>query len=252
VAHEGVDFTAKRVGVIGTGASAVQAIPVIAQQAKTLTVFQRTPNYCVPARNGKVDPDVVKARKADYGRVKENIRSSYFGFELNFIPKSVLDASPDERERVFNEMWDQGGFPFRLGNYQDMFFSREANDVCAEFLRKKIREIVQDPVVAEKLIPKTYPYGTKRQPLDTNYFDTFNKPNVMLVDVNETPIVEITATGLRTSGKAYAFGCGEPPVVSKTKPSLDSESAAASAPVRCSGAGVRALRRVFRVDGKRQ
>jgi cation diffusion facilitator CzcD-associated flavoprotein CzcO len=158
--HAGVDFTAKRVAVIG--ASAVQAIPVIAQQAKALTVFQRTPNYCVPARNGKVDPDVVKTRKANYGQIKENIRNSYFGFELNFIGQSALEASPEERERVFDEMWDRGGFPFWLANYQDMFFSREANDVCAEYLRKKIRDIVKDPAVAEKLTPKSYPYGTKR------------------------------------------------------------------------------------------
>ncbi len=203
--HAGVDFTAKRVAVIGTGASAVQAIPVIAQQAKQLTVFQRTPNYCVPARNGKVDPDVVKARKADYGRIKADIRASYFGFELNFIAQSALEAAPDERERVFNQMWDQGGFPFWLANYQDMFFSPEANDVCAEFLRKKIREAVKDPAVAEKLTPRSYPYGTKRQPLDTNYFETFNKPNVLLVDVNETPIEAITPAGLRTSDKTYEF-----------------------------------------------
>jgi cation diffusion facilitator CzcD-associated flavoprotein CzcO len=211
--HTGVDFTAKRVAVIGTGASAVQAIPVIAQQAKALTVFQRTPNYCVPARNGKVDPDVVKTRKANYGQIKENIRNSYFGFELNFIAQSALEASPEDRERVFDEMWDRGGFPFWLANYQDMFFSREANDVCAEYLRKKIRDIVKDPAVAEKLTPKSYPYGTKRQPLDTNYFDTFNKSNVTLVDVNETPIREITATGLRTSEKEFpcdiiVFGTG--------------------------------------------
>jgi cation diffusion facilitator CzcD-associated flavoprotein CzcO len=203
--HAGVDFTAKRVGVMGTGASAVQAIPVIAQQAKTLTVFQRTPNYCVPARNGKVDPDIVKARKANYDQIKANIRNSYFGFELNFILKSALEAAPEERERVFEEMWDQGGFPFWLGNYQDMFFSKEANEVCAEFLRKKIREIVKDPAVAEKLVPTSHPYGTKRQPLDTNYFDTFNKPNVLLVDVIETPIEAITPQGVRTSDNEYAF-----------------------------------------------
>jgi cyclohexanone monooxygenase len=211
--HDGVDFTAKRVGVIGTGASAVQAIPVIAQQAKGLTVFQRTPNYCVPARNGKVDPDVVRARKANYEQIKENIRASYFGFELNFILKSALEAPADEREQVFNEMWDAGGFPFWLANYQDMFFSPAANDVCADFLRRKIRETVKDPAVAEKLTPKSYPYGTKRQPLDTNYFETFNKPNVVLVDVNETPIQEITPAGIRTSGASYdldiiVFGTG--------------------------------------------
>jgi cyclohexanone monooxygenase len=211
--HDGVDFTAKRVGVIGTGASAVQAIPVIAQQAKQLTVFQRTPNYCVPARNGKVDPGLVRSRKANYEQIKENIRNSYFGFELNFILKSALEAPEDERERVFNEMWDAGGFPFWLANYQDMFFSPEANEVCADFLRRKIRETVKDPAVAEKLIPKSYPYGTKRQPLDTNYFETFNKPNVSLVDVNETPIVEITRSGIRTSAASYdldiiVFGTG--------------------------------------------
>ena len=201
--HRGVDFTAKRVGVIGTGATAVQAIPVIAQQAKHLVVFQRTPNYCVPARNGKVDPEVVQARKADYERIVETIRNSYFGFEYNFIMKSALEASPEERERVFGEMWDNGGFAYWLANYQDMFFSAEANEVCAEFLRKKIRETVKDPAMADKLIPKSYPYGTKRQPLDSNYYETFNKPNVELVDVNEAPIEEITPKGVRTSAKEH-------------------------------------------------
>jgi cyclohexanone monooxygenase len=100
-------------------------------------------------------------------------------------------------------MWDQGGFNFWLANYQDMLFNKEANEVCAEFLRRKIRETVKDAVIAEKLIPKTYPYGTKRQPLDTNYFETFNKPNVLLVDVNETPIEEIIPKGIRTSDKEY-------------------------------------------------
>jgi cation diffusion facilitator CzcD-associated flavoprotein CzcO len=203
--HGGVDFTAKRVGIIGTGASAVQAIPEIAQQAKHLTVFQRTPNFCVPARNGKIDPEVVNTRKADYDAICERVRNSYFGYELSFIEKSALEASPEERERAFNEMWDQGGFNFWLANYQDMLFNKEANEVCAEFLRRKIRETVKDPAIAEKLIPKTYPYGTKRQPLDTNYFETFNKPNVLLVDVNETPIEEITPKGIRTSDKEYEF-----------------------------------------------
>ncbi|HXD90900.1 MAG TPA: NAD(P)/FAD-dependent oxidoreductase [Candidatus Binataceae bacterium] len=203
--HGGVDFTAKRVGIVGTGATAVQAIPVIAQQAKHLTVFQRTPNFCVPARNGKVDPEVVKARKANYEAIGERVRKSMFGYELTFIDKSALEASPEERERVFNEMWDHGGFNFWIANYQDMLFDKKANEVCAEFLRRKIRDTVKDPAIAEKLIPKTYPYGTKRQPLDTNYFETFNKTNVLLVDVNETPIVEITPKGIRTSDKEYEF-----------------------------------------------
>jgi len=202
--HDGVDFTGKRVGVIGTGATAVQAIPEIAQQAKHLTVFQRTPNYCVPARNGKVDPEVVKARKARYDEVVKNIRNSFFGFELGFIMKSVLETTPEEREREFDRMWDQGGFAFWLANYQDMFFDQKANDLIADYLRRKIRATVIDPEVAEKLIPKTYAYGTKRQPLDTNYFETFNKKNVLLVDARaDGPIEEITPTGIRAGGKEY-------------------------------------------------
>src|SRR6202040_3891894 len=124
--HDGVDFTAKRVGVIGTGATAVQAIPEIAQQAKHLTVFQRTPAFCVPARNGRVDPEVTRARKAESDEVRKRTKSSVSGLELNFIPKSVLDTTPEEREQEFDRMWEVGGFPFWLANYQHMFFSKEA------------------------------------------------------------------------------------------------------------------------------
>src|SRR4030095_788515 len=201
--HRGVDFTGKRVGVVGTGATAVQAIPEIAQQAKHLTVFQRTPNYCVPARNGKVDPDVVKARKAAYDRIVERTRNSFFGFELSFIEKSVLQTTPEEREREFDRHWDNGGFGFWLANYQDMFFVKEANDVCADYLKRKIRATVKDPAIAEKLIPKTYPYGTKRQPLDTNYYETFNRDNVLLVDASDAPIEAITPKGIRAGGREY-------------------------------------------------
>jgi cation diffusion facilitator CzcD-associated flavoprotein CzcO len=203
---EGVDFTAKRVAVVGTGATAVQAIPEIAQQAKQLTVFQRTANYCVPARNGKVDPELVKARKADYDNVVKRIRESFFGQEHYFIPKSALEATPEEREREFDRMWDAGGFAFWLANYQDMFFSKEANELCADYLRRKIRKTVKDPVVAEKLMPKGHHYGTKRQPLDTNYYETYNKDNVVLVDAStDGPIEEITAKGIRAGGKEYEF-----------------------------------------------
>ena len=202
--HTGIDFTNKRVGVVGTGATAVQAIPEIAQQAKQLTVFQRTANYCVPARNGKVDPELARARKADYEGIAKRIRESFFGQEHYFIPKSVLEATPEEREREFDRMWDAGGFAFWLANYQDMFFSQEANDICADYIKRKIRKTVKDPVVAEKLIPKGYAYGTKRQPLDTNYYETFNKDNVLLVDAKtDGGIEEITETGIRAGGKEY-------------------------------------------------
>jgi len=202
--HAGVDFTNKRVGVVGTGATAVQAIPEIAQQAKQLIVFQRTANYCVPARNGKVDPDLVKARKADYDGIVERIRDSFFGQEHYFIPKSALEATPEEREREFDKRWDAGGFGFWLGNYEDMFFNKEANDLCADYLKRKIRRTVKDPVVAEKLIPNDYAYGTKRQPLDTNYYETFNKDSVLLVDAKaDGGIEEITEKGIRAGGKEY-------------------------------------------------
>jgi cation diffusion facilitator CzcD-associated flavoprotein CzcO len=204
--HSGVDFTGKRVAVVGTGATAVQAIPEIAQQAKQLTVFQRTANYCVPARNGKVDPEVTKARKADYEGVVKRTRESFFGQEHYFIPKSVLETTPEEREREFDKRWDAGGFAFWLANYQDMFFSQEANDVIADYLKRKIRTTVKYPAVAEKLIPKGYAYGTKRQPLDTNYFETFNKDNVLLVDAKtDGAIEEITEDGIRAGGKEYPF-----------------------------------------------
>jgi cation diffusion facilitator CzcD-associated flavoprotein CzcO len=204
--HEGVDFTGKRVAVVGTGATAVQAIPEIAQQARQLTVFQRTANYCVPARNGKVDPELVKARKADYDGIVKRIRESFFGQEHYFIPKSALEATAEEREREFDRKWNAGGFAFWLANYQDMFFSKEANEVCADYLRRKIRSTVKDPTVAEKLIPKGHYYGTKRQPLDTNYYETFNKDNVLLVDARiDGKIEEITEKGIRTEGKEYEF-----------------------------------------------
>src|SRR6516165_10765756 len=204
--QSGVDFTGKRVAVVGTGATAVQAIPEIAQQAKQLTVFQRTANYCVPARNGKVDPELVKARNADYEGIVKRIQESFFGQEHYFIPKSVLETTPEEREREFDRMWDAGGFAFWLANYQDMFFSQEANDLCADYIKRKIRNTVKDPVVAEKLIPKGYAYGTKRQPLDTNYYETFNKDNVLLVDAkSDGAIEEITEKGVRVGGKEYEF-----------------------------------------------
>jgi cation diffusion facilitator CzcD-associated flavoprotein CzcO len=200
----GVDFTAKRVAVVGTGATAVQAIPEIAQQAKHLTVFQRTANYCVPARNGKVDPALVKARKADYDNIVTRIRASFFGQEHYFIPKSALEATPEEREREFDRMWDAGGFAFWLANYQDMFFNEEANELCADYIRRKIRKTVQDPAVAAKLMPKGHHYGCKRQPLDTNYYETYNKDNVLLVDATtDGAIEEITDKGIRAGGKEY-------------------------------------------------
>ncbi len=204
--HEGVDVTGKRVGIIGTGATGIQAIPLIAEQAEHLTVFQRTANYTIPARNGPVDPEVKEARKADYEGIWERIRNSFAGHELWFIEKGALEDSPEEREREFRARWDKGGFGLWVGNYQDILADKEANDTVSEWVRERIRERIHDPVTAEKLIPRDHAFGTKRVPLETNYYEAFNRDNVELVDLRTTPIREITPKGLRTEdAKEYEF-----------------------------------------------
>ena len=160
--HEGVDFTGQRVAVIGTGASAVQAVPLIAQQAADLTVFQRTANYIVPARNGPVDPAVKRARKDDYAGIWGRVRSSSFGFELYFLEKGALESSDEEIERELMDRWNRGGFGIWLGSYGDIFFSDEANAKIRKFLNERIREKVHDPQTAALLTPKGYPFGCKR------------------------------------------------------------------------------------------
>ncbi|MEO0566321.1 MAG: NAD(P)/FAD-dependent oxidoreductase [Pseudomonadota bacterium] len=201
----GIDFTGKRVAVVGTGATAVQVIPLVSLQAKELTVFQRTPAYCVPARNGQVDPEVVKSRKENYDDIAENVRNSFFGFDFTFLEGSIFDATPEERKANFDAIWERGGFEFWLGNYADMFFSEDANKMVSDYIRDKIRSVVHDPVTAEKLVPK-YAYGTKRNPLETNYYDTFNKDNVHLVDAStDGPLEEVNETGIRACGKDYEF-----------------------------------------------
>jgi cation diffusion facilitator CzcD-associated flavoprotein CzcO len=204
--HEDVDFTGVRVGVIGTGASAVQAIPLIAKQARDLTVFQRTANYIVPANNGPVPPEVVAARKADYAAIWQRVRESNFGFELYFLEKGALDSSDEERERELMARWEEGGFGIWLGAYADIFFVDEANAKVREFLHDRIRETVDDPETAELLIPKGYPFGVKRNPLDSGYYETFNLDHVHLVDVKSNPIAEITERGLQLEdGSEYEF-----------------------------------------------
>ena len=204
--HEGVDFSGLRVGVIGTGASAVQAIPLIAQEARDLTVFQRTANYIVPANNGPVPPETVAARKADYDNIWQRVRESNFGFELYFLEKGALDVSDAELERELMARWEAGGFGIWLGAYADIFFVDEANAKVRAFLHDRIREKVSDPETAELLIPKGYPFGVKRNPLDSGYYEAFNLDHVHLVDVKANPIAAITEEGVRLEdGTAYAF-----------------------------------------------
>ena len=202
--HEGADFGQKRVGLIGTGSTGIQATPVIAEQADRLWVFQRTPNYSVPARNHPLTTEQLREIRTNYAEIRRKCRESYAGFPYDLTLTSAMAVSPEERLATYERLWEEeGGFKFIYGSYFDLIFNKESNDTAAEFIRSKIRQIVKDPGVAEKLVPKDYPYGTKRPPIDTDYYETFNRPNVTLVDLREAPITEIVPTGIRTSGADY-------------------------------------------------
>ncbi len=202
--HEGVDFTGLRVGVIGTGSSAIQAIPVIAEQAADLTVFQRTPNFSIPSRNGPLADSYARQWKDKYSRLRAEARETRNGILANPNDFSALSVSPEERHRIYEERWASGGTTF-MASFNDLIFSQEANDTAAEFVRGKIRETVKDPTTAELLAPKDHPIGTKRICVDTRYFETYNRPNVHLIDVRSAPIDEITPSGLRTANADYEF-----------------------------------------------
>ena len=199
--HEGVDFSGQRVGVIGTGSSAIQSIPLIARQAKHMHVFQRTPNFSVPAHNRPLDAGEQRRLKADYAGLRERARRQPFGFDTGFSEVAALSISPEEREREYEARWARGGLAF-LGAFGDLFFDAEANRTAAEFVRGKICALVSDPEVAALLAPEQV-IGCKRLCVDTDYYATFNRPNVTLVDVSAAPIEEITATGVRTAGAHY-------------------------------------------------
>jgi cyclohexanone monooxygenase len=199
--HEGVDFTGLRVGVIGTGSSAIQSIPIIAKQASELTVFQRTATWSVPAWNEALTPEYLKAAKADYPALRAKARARPTGFYFPFNMKPALEASPEEREKLYEEAWERGGLPF-LGAFGDLLFEKEANDTIADFARKKIKGIVKDPATAELLCPENV-FGCKRLCVDTGYFETYNLPHVKLVDVSKKPIERFTAGGIVVDGQEY-------------------------------------------------
>lgn len=203
--HEGVDFAGKRVGIIGTGSSGVQSIPVIAKQAAQLIVFQRTPNYTVPARHGTVTKESLDEVKKQYDAIMLKARWSTGGAHYDPSEISALSVSDEEREAVYERAWQEGGFKFLFDTFNDIATDRRANDTASEFIRKKIREIVKDPEVAEKLAPVDHPFTSKRPLIDTDYFDTYNRDNVTLVDIRSAPIQEITPTGIRTADGEYEF-----------------------------------------------
>jgi cation diffusion facilitator CzcD-associated flavoprotein CzcO len=201
--HEKVDFRGKRVGVIGTGSSAIQMIPIIAEEAAHLTVFQRTPNFSVPARNRPLSMEEVRSVKSQYGELRKLAATMGFGFNTRSSEKATLEVSDEERLAEYEARWEQGGLPF-LAAYNDMILDRKANDLAADFVRAKIAAIVKDPALAEKLTPRSV-LGCKRLCADTGYFETFNRANVSLVDVNDEPIREVTADGIKVGDREIAL-----------------------------------------------
>jgi cyclohexanone monooxygenase len=201
--HEGVDFTGHRVGIIGTGSSAVQSIPIIASQAKHLYVFQRTPSFVVPARNASLDPREQEAIKAEYPALRALAKTRRNGLFCETRNVSALAVSGEERERAFRERYDRGGLCY-TGTFNDLLIDSGANEAAADFLRARIRELVNDPDTAQALCPHTV-VGGKRLCIDIGYYETFNRDNVTLIDLNKAPLDEITRDGLLSGGKPYAL-----------------------------------------------
>jgi cation diffusion facilitator CzcD-associated flavoprotein CzcO len=202
---EPVDLAGKRVAVIGTGPTAVQLITEIAKEVGQLTVFQRTPNYCAPLRNRPVSPETQRQFKETYPEIHKRIRETPAGFDYDFDPRNALDVPREERLALYEQLWAKPGFSKWLANFHDIMTNRDANEDFAEFVRNKIRARVKDPAVAERLVPKDHPFGSKRIPLESGYYEQFNRDNVLLVDVRETPIERITPKGIKTSDKEYEF-----------------------------------------------
>jgi cation diffusion facilitator CzcD-associated flavoprotein CzcO/acetyl esterase/lipase len=203
--HEGVDFTGKRVAVIGTGSSGIQSIPLIAGQARQLTVFQRTANFSIPARNGPPPPERLAALETDRAAYRDAAKLSRAG-----VPSEVTDvagayATDEVRRERFEAAWEAGELIGILGVFNDLLLNETSNEVVAEMIREKIRSIVVDPETAEALCPKDHPFGSKRPCLDTNYFETFNLPHVRLIDLRQHPIVSITESGIETTDESLEF-----------------------------------------------
>ena len=203
---EGVDFTGKRVAVVGTGSSGVQSIPHIAKQAKHLHVFQRTANFSLPARNAPLDPEKERKHKQEYPERRQAAYDTPFGIAGYPGPtQTASEATQEEREAQYAAKWAEGGSISYLYSYTDLLLDEEANKTASDFVRERIREMVKDPAVAETLCPNDHPIGTKRLILDTEYYETYNRENVTLVNARKTPIEAMTGKGIRTTDAAYEF-----------------------------------------------
>jgi cation diffusion facilitator CzcD-associated flavoprotein CzcO len=203
--HRPVSFAGKRVGVIGTGATGVQAITEIAKTAGHLTVFQRTPNWCAPLHNSPIDAATQARLRATYPEIFAICRASFGCFIHQADPRNALEVSPDEREAFYEKLYGEPGFGIWMGNFRDVLIDREANATLTAFMRRKIRERVRDPALAEKLIPTNHGFGTRRVPLESGYYEVFKQPNVHLVDLRETPIERITPDGIATRAGRHAL-----------------------------------------------
>ena len=202
---EPVDFKGKRVAVIGTGATGVQTIQTIASEVGHLTVFQRTPNWCAPLHNGKIDEETQRRIKAGYPEMFARCRETFACFLHTADPRGTFEVTPEEREAFFEKLYAEKGFGIWQGNFRDILMDKEANATLSDFVARKIRGRVKNQQTAEKLIPKNHGFGTRRVPLETRYYEVYNQPNVTLVDITETPIERITPSGLKTSAKDYDF-----------------------------------------------
>jgi len=202
---EPVSFAGKRVAVIGTGATGVQTITEVAKTVGHLTVFQRTPQWCAPLHNGKISEEEMRAIRADYPEIFARCQQTYGCFIHATDPRATHEVTQQEREAFWEKLYSEPGFGIWMGNFRDILVDREANALISDFIARKIRERVKDPVVAEKLIPKNHGFGTRRVPLESGYFEVYNQPNVKLIDITETPIERVTPTGIKTSDAEYEF-----------------------------------------------
>ena len=199
--HEGVNFSGQRVGQIGTGSTGIQAVPVIAEDAKHLTVFQRTANYSVPARNGPLTPEFKAYIKENFDEIKECMHTTPNGHSFRIRDRNVFDVDNEERQEIYEAAWEKGGLEFRA-SFQDLLLDKKSNDTAKEFIIGKIREIVKDPETADKLTDIDHPYAAKRPPIDSQYFEAYNRDNVELIDVRADPIKEITPKGVKLESGA--------------------------------------------------
>lgn len=200
---EPVDFSGKRVGIIGTGATGVQVIQEVAKTASHLDIFQRSPNWCAPLHNSPINPKEMDKIKQKYPEIFSVCKETHGGFYHKTDPRSALDVSPEEREKFYEKLYAEPGFGIWIGNFYDTLIDQDANDLLSEFVARKIRERVNDPAIAEKLIPKNHGFGTRRVPLETKYYEVYNQENVSLIDIKESPIKRITPKGLETSQGEY-------------------------------------------------